>query len=192
MGVAGTSILVRAHIHDLDLKKLEEYYSHVQKSLKKVDGWLGTSLWKGVDDTKMFLVIQDFTDVPAADLGLHAVATKPLLAESQKVGRDPADVIRVHVEGTDVTSFGKTAKARFLSMSVRVAEPGFGAQLSDEIQRIFEELKLLKGYSCSSYGANDALNEEVIGLVGWETKAAFESSLPDKVLYQVELFERVG
>jgi heme-degrading monooxygenase HmoA len=78
------------------------------------------------------------------------------------------------------------------SVSFRIAEPGFGDQLEAEIKRIFEELSVIEGYRGTFTFRNEALDEEVVGIVFWLTTRAFEASLPHRNPYEVKLYRRTA
>jgi hypothetical protein len=79
-----------------------------------------------------------------------------------------------------------------LSVSIRVAEPGFGDTLEAELGQIFQELSLIEGRRGSLTFRNESLNEEVVGLVFWLTTMAFETSLPNRIPYEVKLYRRIA
>lgn len=187
-----TLLLIRAHINELDLSGLEDYYLASRERLASVDGALGFSMWREVDSREGFLVIFEYRDVEAAESGLKALAGIRLLAESQTADYHPADVLRLRTEFRSGGRVSDSPKPGYLSLSVRVADPGFGNELFDEVTVIFQELAFIPGFAGSLVGCSDVLAEEVVGIVTWSSRAAFEASLPPhQRMYDVKLYERV-
>jgi hypothetical protein len=79
-------------------------------------------------------------------------------------------------------------KAKFLSLSIRIAVPGQSNNLLDDLRLVFSECALIPGYAGYLIGVNDVLEEETFGIVAWETKEAFEQSVPDPLNAQVRCY----
>lgn len=171
---------------------VEEYYLASRERLASVEGSEGISLWRNLSERGQLLVAFEYANVEAAERGLLALSDVPLLAESQKADYRPADVLRVIVKGKSGCRIEDSSKPGFLSMSVRISDPGYSEDLQQELDQIFEELSLIPGFCGSVYGYSDYLEEEVIGIVTWDTRKAFEMSIPpSKRPYEVKLYERI-
>lgn len=185
-------MLIRIHINELDIAGVEDYYLSSKERLSTVDGAFGHSMWRGADDRADLMVVFEFKDMDAAERGLQALSGIRLLAESQAADYNPADLIHVQVTGRNGARISAAPKPAYLSMSVRVADPGFGNDLIEELGNIFQELSLIPGYAGSVQGFSDSLREEAVGIVTWATRDAFEASVPPSVRpYKVRLYERV-
>lgn len=114
--------------------------------------------------------------------------------ESAQLGdlyaRSPNDTF-LEMSGQIQRAAGTTGAGAFLSLSSRIADPGQAEVLQEEIGRILEELQVLPGYVGAIYGSNAGLPEEVLGIVWWDTRDAFFSSLPKRSTYEVQLYERL-
>ena len=185
-------VLIRVRINELDSAGVEDYYLASRDRLASVDGSLGLSLWRNSIDHEQLLVAYEYRDLDAANRGLQALAGIQLLAESQTADYRPADVLRVNAHGRYGCRIFETPKPGYLSMSVRIAEPGRAENLLEEMDMIFQNLQFIKGCCGSVYGNSDRLDEEVIGIVTWRTVTAFASSLPPgDAPYEIVLYERV-
>ena len=184
-------ILARVRIHEFDLPVIADYYFDVNAKLMTVEGFKGLSVWRDVSDAESFLVIYDYASPESADEGLQAVTQARTIAESQTADFRPADVIRMHVDAQSQVRIHEADATTYLSMSVRFADPGYGPELANEIGMIFDELRIMPGFVGSAYGTSDSLEEEVIGLVTWESPEAFSASIPPtKRPNQVFLYSR--
>ncbi len=189
--VGETLILAKVAVHELDWDIAEHYANELSGRLKSVEGFLGFSLWRNCDEPVNHLLLYRYRDEEAADEGLKVLADERFLTEVTTIPMSPPDVIRVLAEEFDGDPIEASDHSCFLSLSERVAEPGYGRELNDEIQRIFAELRLISGYRGSIYGHRDTLDEEIVGIVVWGSKAAFLASLPPKIVYEVKLYRRV-
>ena len=165
-------------ILNVDLPAMADYYFQIGDQLAKVDGFIGLSVWRNPQDTEAFLVAYEYRDVAAAERGLGTVTDvrNQMVAKLDSV--QPADVLRVRISGQSVRKLHEAPATAYLSMSVRIADPGYGPELVDEIGQIFSELELFPGYIGSVYGTNDTLEEEVVGIVTWTSHDAYLGSVP--------------
>lgn len=109
----------------------------------------------------------------------------------QAVALAPADVMRVRLltqTGSDVSSY---QVGTYLSISVRNADPGYGPDLAEEMERIFGEIAFLDGYLGSVVGVNDGLDEEIVSVVHWKSESAFQTLMPKMPPYEVRLYQRI-
>jgi len=184
-------ILARVRIHEYDLSIIADYYFAVNERLSTVEGSYGLSVWRDPQDSESFLVVYEYADVEAAERGLVAVTEVRSLAETQFADFRPANVLRVRTHERSGRRVSKTANTACLSMSVRVADPGYGPELVDQLGRILDELQYIPGFVGYVYGQNDILDEEVIGIVTWSNALSFQSSLPPgQASRAIEFFTR--
>jgi heme-degrading monooxygenase HmoA len=185
--------MVRANVHVLDGGSVETYFRDATRAATGVDGFLEGQLWEKASHSGQesgdYLMLWHYRDRKSAEQALRVVANERPLASRQVVHHRPADVSRIRVRST---RRDKLPEGEFLSASVRVANPGYGEDLVEEVDRIFEELGLIPGFRGAITGANDTLPEEVVGLATWNSSEAYQASLPDGAFVDVELFERVA
>lgn len=79
----------------------------------------------------------------------------------------------------------------YLSVSQRVADIGYEADLHEELERIFEELTVIDGFLGAMIAQRDILPQEFFGLVAWSTQEAFVRSLPRTMPYEVRFYQRL-
>jgi len=171
-------ILARVRIHEFDLPIVADYYFEVSERLSTVQGSLGLSVWRDPRDPESFLVAYEYADLAAAERGLVALTEVRVLAETQAADFRPAHVLRVKVFDRSARRLSEAPQTACLSMSIRIADPGYSPELLDDLGRTFEDLQYIPGYIGSVYGTNDVLEEEVIGLVVWANREAYVKSLP--------------
>jgi len=184
-------ILARVRLRETDLPVVADYYFEVDKRHSQSEGSYGLSVWRDTKDPESFLVAYEYADLAAADRGLVAISEVRYLAETELIDFKPAHVLRVRVHGRDGKRLSQTPQSASLSMSVRVADPGYGPELLEELGRVFDELQLITGHLGSVYGTNDGLDEEVIGIATWIGPDALKKSLPRKAgASTLELYTR--
>jgi heme-degrading monooxygenase HmoA len=189
--VSEVLILAKLSVHKLDEPTSERYYEQIMPVLRGVDGFLGLGLWRGTLGDGSHLATYLYRDPQSADSGLRAISGQRSFTSAQSVLTSPADVVRcrrLEARGLRIT---ESPLGSYLSMSVRTSEPGYGAELAEELERIFAELQVIPGFLGSYVGVNDSLNEEIVGLIAWGSEDAFRTSIPTRPPYEVHLFRRV-
>jgi len=187
------AVLVKIRVAPSEIPNLKEYRLKNMKALKDaVPGFQSLTVWQSTTDPQQHMILIGYEDEESAELGLQVSLDNGALVESL---RDPKNVPEVH-RGRVANRMGKRTEENpvgsLASVSFRIAEPGFGDSLEAEIKRIFEELSVIDGYRGSFTFRNEALDEEVVGIVFWLTTRAFEASLPDRIPYEVKLYRRTA
>ncbi|HCE00546.1 MAG TPA: hypothetical protein DER07_05855 [Armatimonadetes bacterium] len=187
----GTALVIRARVCPEDHETLREYHRKNCMVLRDVRGYRSMTVWESTEDPEDFLMLLLFDDDRSADEGLKATTEAGPLVESMKRVCDPPDVRR-----TRLVSFWGPAPCLFplgtvVSVSFRTADPGYGSDLVDELDRIFSELSFLPGFLGCAIGRNSALREEVVGLAFWRDEPSFRQSLPHKHPHQVRAYRKV-
>ncbi len=191
--VSDVLILARVQLNELDALTLDDYASAARERLSTVEGFVGMGTWQRSDDPFAILIAYHYGGVEAAERGLVALTGIRLLTEQQSADYRPADVLRVKVRGNHGCRMHEVPTGAYLSISVRVSDPGYGVELEEEIERIFDELQLMPGYLGSLHGPNDVLDEEIVGLVLWESAEAFAASIPPSARnFEVRLYRRLA
>ncbi len=182
-------VVIRNRTHELDSSATLNYFQASKEAVSRLPGFEGGAMWVQVDDPDSKFVVFAYEDVHAANAGLELLTKVKPLIDSQVVGRNPSDVLRVFVRSSEGALRGHYESATYISSSVRVAEPGYGVEMVEELDRVFAELRFIPGYLGSLIGVNESLPEEVLGLVAWSSPEAFAASLPRSVPYSVKLFK---
>jgi heme-degrading monooxygenase HmoA len=183
-------IIARLEVRIGDVAKSERYYHQLRGVLEKVDGFEGVSIWHRTIEPTQLLALYHYRDVESAERGLQALMDGTLFIE-EVAAEGPADVTRVTLTAEQGLSLQKVAPGQLLSISKRIADPGYAEDLAEEVSNIFAELALIPGYLGSAYGHNETLAEEVIGLVAWRDEASFQTSVPEGTLYELRLYKKV-
>lgn len=182
--------MVRTQLHPEDAGAASAYARSVGSALEGVEGFQGYGVWQSVEDPLSQLVLFSYASEASARAGLVIVAERRTLIERQGPGAEPSDALAlsvVHAEGALAHGLPHTSA---LSISIRIAEPGYGDVLVDTYLRTFAELAAIPGFAGMLVAVSQNLAEEVIGLVAWDDEAAFRASLPRQKVYQVKLYER--
>ena len=188
--MAETLIMVRTRLQPEDAKAAHAYARSVGGALADVTGFQGYGVWQSAQDPLAQMVLFSYASEESARAGLVVVADRRTLIERQHEGAEPSDALAlsvIHAEGALAKGLPQQAA---LSISIRIAEPGYGEALIDTYLRTFAELAAIPGFAGMLVATSQSLAEEVVGLVAWDDEAAFRASLPKQKVYQVKLYER--
>lgn len=188
--MAETIIMVRVRLHPEDVGAASAYARAVKEALAEVEGFQGVGLWQSAQDPLARMILFSYESPEAAQKGLVAISARRSLVERQGEAAEPADVLGLTVLHTEGAFVHGLSQAAALSISIRIAEPGYGAELVDTYIRTFAELAAIPGFAGMLVAVNQNLCEEVIGLAAWDDEKAFRASLPRQKVYQVRLYER--
>ncbi len=188
--MAETIIMVRVRLHEDDARAPSAYAKSVGTALAGVDGFQGYGVWQSVQEPLSRMILFSYASEEAARAGLVVVAERRTLIERQGPGAEPSDALALSVVHAEGALKGSLAQAPALSISIRIAEPGYGPNLIDVYLRTFAELAAIPGFAGMLVAVNQNLPEEVVGFCAWDDEAAFRASLPRQKVYQVKLYER--
>jgi hypothetical protein len=108
-----------------------------------------------------------------------------MLERSLAISSGAPNVLRV----STTTEFGAMKErlelCQYLSLVVRVSEPGYSKELQADLDRVFEESRVIPGFTGYVVGYRDTLEEEVIGIASWDGEESFRSSLPQGIIASV-------
>lgn len=188
--MAETIIMVRVRLQAEDVRAAGAYARSVQEALADVEGYQGFGHWQSVQDPLSRLILFSYASEEAAQRGLVAIGDRRSLVERQGRGAEPADVMGLSVVHAEGALAHGLSSGPALSISIRIAEPGYGTELADVYLRTFAELAAIPGFAGYLVATNQNLLEEVVGLAAWDDENAFRASLPRQRVYQVKLYER--
>lgn len=184
-------MLFRIRVPQTSASALEGRESRISALLEEVDGFEGFTLWQGVADPTQVLGIYEYTTREAAEEGMRVYALNPVLDEAVEFSDEPMQINQVVAKEVDGRLPSQSEEGNVLSLSFRVASPGLSEELQEDLDQVFDSLRLTKGYLGSVRGYLESLEDEAVGLVLWEDPLAFDRSLPDRRSYEVQLFRRV-
>lgn len=185
-----TLVLTWVRVSDAEDEAVDAVRNRAMEVLETVDGLASLTFWERADRFGSRLTIGEFDSLDAAGLAMERVASSEVLAELVQVSDSPPDMQRVFVSHAAGAAPNEVPVGGFASISLRTADPGLGAALEQELGIIFQELAFIPGCLGSLLGHRELLDEEVVGIVFWENREAFEASLPKKVMYEVSLYRR--
>ncbi|HZH98916.1 MAG TPA: antibiotic biosynthesis monooxygenase [Fimbriimonadaceae bacterium] len=183
-------VLLRALVHPREEHRLHELRNGAVEALSAAAGFLGASVWRASHENHDYMLVLQFESPAAAEDALTRVSERGLLSSATGILQGPPEVRRVLMDGSDGMVPDQVAPGHLMSLSVREAGPGYGADLLQEIDDIFQELSNLEGYLGSIRGTNEVIDDEVIGMVFWRTPEAFHRSVSPNALRRIELFQR--
>lgn len=182
-----------ATVQDSGFPQLAAFAERIRELGQAQTGFRSCTLWKDEDFPERYALI---TDVEAQEdqtgLIFASLIDEEALHRLNEGYANPADLHVMRVSSRHGKTNGATAPGQTMSLSMRRAEPGYGEDLEMELRDIFESIKYIDGYVGSILGPNRALEEEIVAMAFWQTRRAFELSLPASgSFYEIRLFERV-
>lgn len=184
-------VMTRAKFTTLDLDRLAALRSRVHSVLSNVPGFLSTSLWERHDDPFSIMTLGHFETEEDSMKAWDMMMRSPVMEVVTDLMSDTPNTLRFSVRAAGGKSMEDIGIGDFCSLSTRIADPGYAPDLIAELQGIFNELILIKGFLGYVTGQLTEVAEEVVGLAFWESKQAFDSSIPKKTLYRIDLYNRV-
>lgn len=182
-------LLVVAKLRAGELESVQAMRERILGELGRSPGFKGLTVWRSVTTKGRHLVAVE-TGAP----GDPEVAMREdfALADALQFLRDPARVLRLQTIERHGPLLKDSPLGTYLSTSDRIAEPGMDRELIGDLRSVFDELRLMEGCLGTQIYQNEALAEELLGLVTWTKKEAFERSLPTRQPYVVRLYDRIG
>ncbi len=164
----------------------------IEAALSGVEGYLGDSLWENLDGAGEYMALFEYSSAAAVERGAIATAT---LMESDEVLHAtelPVDLSFVDVKVSSGQSPAELFIPSFLSVSHRVASPGRGHELEEEMDAILAQLQYIPGCLGTMRAVRTDINEEIVCFASWATKAAYDDSLPDREnFYDLRLYQKI-
>ncbi len=184
-------VVTRARFATIDLERMASLRARVVKVVSAVPGFVSSSMWEMHDDPFSFLNLVQFATEEDSLKAWDTMVRSPVMEILANLMSEAPNTMRFFVRKKTGLSLEDTKVGHFVSLSTRISGLGYESNLLKEINDIFEELRLIPGYLGSLTGQHTDIAEEVLGLVFWENKQAFEASLPKKTLYRINLYQRV-
>jgi hypothetical protein len=174
----------------VDEAGLKTQFDQVNAELSKVDGYLGAGIWLEVLKEDHFLGLQMYDSEEAADRGYKIYAESNLVGSFWKIAKHTVDVIRTRTVHAKLLPGARILQCPFISFSQRVAVPGQDRGLEKDLQIVLDECLLIPGCLGYRIGMHQALDEEVIGIVGWSSHEAFVRSVPKRIIPSVKCYRK--
>ncbi len=185
-----TLVLTRSTFAAIDLEKMAQIRSRILGVMNSTPGFISNTLWERVEDPFSFLSIGHFSNLEDSILAWENLLKSPVMEVILDLMVEPSNTQRFIVKSKDGLGMEETVLGHFCSVSYRLADIGYGPSVIQELEGIFAELKMIPGFLGYAIGQLTDIEEEILGLAFWESRAAFEASIPKKSLYQINLFSR--
>lgn len=185
--------LITATMPSLELPRVVEGWKRVAEKAENLPGFRSMCIWRDCDLPLRYAVTFHEDVESPASLGIWPELMRSEEMFDELVSHEVApDVRHIVVHNHHMAAPSDVPLGGWMSVSVRVAEIGYGEELAEELGEIFVQLRDLEGYQGSMIGRLYGLEEEVVGIVLWNNEAGFERSVPKKSMYEVRLFQRVS
>ncbi|HVT12487.1 MAG TPA: hypothetical protein VHE55_09485 [Fimbriimonadaceae bacterium] len=173
------------------LALISEYIGKLKKKLGRLDGYYGSSAWQSClrDDEVMILV--EFREDRRGDEALRRFSKDKLAIDEAKLSAEPADIVVFDLQSRNGVRPSDAPLGSFLSLSRRVAAPGFGDDLQRELENTFGSLTVIPGYLGHVQGSHPTLPDRVLGIAVWSSEESFRSSLPANLPFELKLFRKI-
>ncbi|ARU41074.1 hypothetical protein CCB80_07940 [Armatimonadetes bacterium Uphvl-Ar1] len=153
-------------------------------------GFVATSVWQDIDSPHKFMRVTAFRDFDSLFSSYdEMVASGFLEAAVEKWGIAP-DVMRVEPVARHGVGVEQFRTHDVMSLSIRAMEPGYGDEWIEKMKYNFEEVSVLPGMEGWFIGRSDEVEDEIVGMVSWDTEEACRRTIPDSVHYDIRVFRR--
>lgn len=186
---AGNAIsVVRVVLADADPATMKSIHFRIKSAMEEFGGLIDLGFWRHIGDLTGYLSFTTFGSMDELLAAQDAVARGSLYTEAETTMALPPDVMRfevVQATGTTAMPIGSCA-----STSIRMASPGHGDEVVEELARIFAELEALPGFEGGIIAKRLHVPDELIGIALWSDPRDYRASLPKHEIHKVELYER--
>ena len=183
--------LTRARFAQIDLERMNVIRNKALNVLNESPGLLSMTLWEKFDDPFSFMIASHFSNEDHSLTAWDNILRSPVFEIVNDLLTDTPSTNRFYIDWATGQSLDVAAPGTFCSISTRIADLGFGPQLKEELRNIIIELKLIPGFLGGITGQLTDVSDEILGLIVWESKSAFEASIPKKSMYRIDLYQRV-
>lgn len=153
----------------------------------------GFTAWQKHDHPNHYLFVVPHADLKAAEAYLKKSVANGIFPVELPGGHVATpDVQVVELTGRHGIKPSEAAIGSMLSLSIRIAEPGFQAELFSDLETVFRELEALDGFLGWAFGARANLDEEIIGIGIWSGFDDYRGSLPKSpTMSELSVYRRV-
>ncbi|MBS1721581.1 MAG: hypothetical protein JSS66_01095 [Armatimonadetes bacterium] len=184
-------VLTRARFATLDLDRLSALRSRVFGVLSNIPGFISTSVWERHDDPFAIMTLGHFESEADSSKAWDMLMRSPVMEVLTDLMSDAPNTLRFKIRATGGKSLESMGIGQFCSLSTRIADPGYAPDMLFELETIFKELAVIPGFSGYVTGQLTEVEEEVIGMAFWDSKQAYDTSIPKKSMYRIDLYNRV-
>jgi heme-degrading monooxygenase HmoA len=182
-------ILVTVPLEETRLS-MADFIPWFSEEIGHARGFRSFTVWQCCERPADLAMLMHFDDEETLRSGWEAFEKQDFLGDILALNPSAPD-LRNLIVVRGKSSPGDVALDNYLSLSIRIADPGHGPELIRELEEIFASLEVLDGCVGSMVCSVEHLEEEIVGIVFWTNEEAFRRSLPSKKMYEVRLFKRI-
>jgi len=184
-------VMTKARFAEIDMDRIASIRAKAAAVLSSMTGLLSMSLWEEHDDPFTFLIVSHFAREEDSLTAWDLIMRSPVFDIINDLMTVTPSTSRFYVRSGTGIGLEQTEPGIFLSMSTRIAGMGYSPELLTELSGIFQELKAIPGFLGGITGQMIDVEDEVLGLAFWNSKPAFDASIPEQSMYRISLYQRV-
>lgn len=184
-------VLTRFRVTEVSNEAILENQSRANDLLRSVPGFRPMGVWEQFGETFNFLVVTQYDTEEHMQAAFRRFVESSLFEDLNARMAEPANITRFTPARSHGRSFAELIAGDFMSLSIRLSEPGYSQDMLAELADIFGGLSMIPGYLGSISGTNMELEDEVIGVAFWRDRDSYAKSVPAQPLYELSLYQRV-
>lgn len=183
--------LLRNESSEERLTLITEYIQRLKRKLGRLGGYYGASAWQSTSQEQEVMILIEFREDREGDEAMSRFTKDKLALDETRLSDEPADLTVFDLDSSAGVRPADAPTGSYLSISRRIAPPGFGTDLELELDGIFGYLAVIPGYLGHVYGSHATISDQVLGLVLWKSEESFRLSLPKSTPYELKLFRKI-
>jgi hypothetical protein len=190
--MVGEIFLARLNISEPQTESFWESTKAMESFAHNLPGFVGLSVWKDMNVPNSYVAIMESKNEASAMEIMSKFIESPIFDQLQGPLEGTSSNRWIKICAWRGEAISKQPPGSYLSASLRTSDPGRSDELAQDYDLVFGNLSLISGYSGHAYGSVNQIEEQMIGLVWWNSIEAYKSSLPPQKFYQIRLFCRVS
>lgn len=183
-------VATKATFVELDMDRLAALQARIVAVLNSVPGFISNTLWERVDDPFTFLSIGHYSSEEDSLKAWDVLLRSPVMEVVSDLMSEAPNTLRFLMKASKGMKLEDTKLGHFCSVSYRLADLGYGSSVVDELVGIFQELEVIPGFLGYTVGQMTEIEDEILGIAFWDSRLAFEASLPKKAMYEIHLYSK--
>src|SRR5207253_5675869 len=172
------------------LALITEYIARLKRKLGRMDGYYGASAWQSCSREDEIMILIEFREDCVGDEAMRRFSKDKLAMDEAKLSDEPTEVTVFDLDSSAGLRPGDAPNGAYLSLSKRIAPPGFGEELESELDSIFGYLAVIPGYLGHAYGSHCTLPDQVPGLALSKSEESFLSAITKSTPYELRLSKK--
>lgn len=175
----------------IDPKKVAYLREQIAEVIEDDEGFISMTVWQRVDDSFLFASIRIYESLETTIKGIKALDGNPEMFEAKILDTDPPDMTIFCPIEDEIPSILERPVGSLMSMSIRVADLGRKDELVQDLSSTMQNLQSISGFAGHWIGENKDLEEEIATLAFWNSRSAFDASMPSYVPFKIRLYDRI-